>query len=150
MKFQPSCAGFPAENQFLSVFHLKQKRKKGSFWNLTQKLSNNGSRNSGLTHSPWNRLELEMFQVLANLSEVMEIQRKVYIKRRLGIRSQENTFLTKKKEFIGQKCLLLAIWIRVGFQCILEGAGGRERETELSMSVFVAAVPVLTAKGLWL
>lgn len=53
-----------------------------------------------------------------------------------------------KKEFIGQKCLLFTIWIRVGFQRILEGAGGREQKRNCLWSVFVSPVPVLTAKDL--
>lgn len=51
-----------------------------------------------------------------------------------------------KKEFIGQKCLLFTVWIRAGFQCILEGTGGREQKRNCLWPVFVAPVPALTAK----
>ena len=61
---------------------------------------------------------------------------------------QPGKHFSYKKEFIGQKCLLFTIWIRVGFQCTLEGAGGGSKKRNCLWSVFVSPVPVLTAKDL--
>lgn len=52
-----------------------------------------------------------------------------------------------KKEFIGQKCLLLTVWIRAGFQCILEGTGGREQEKELSTACICGSSSCTDSKG---
>ena len=145
VKFQPSCAGFPEENQFLSVFHLNQKRKKGSFWNLTQKLSNNGSRNSSLTHSPEKGLSWKRFRFWAISQKQWRFRKSVYKK---VIRNMPpGKHLSCKKEFIGQKCLLFTIWIRAGFQVILEGTGGREQETELSMVCICCSSSCTDSKG---
>ena len=60
---------------------------------------------------------------------------------------QPGKHFSYKKQFIGQKCLLFTIWIRVGFQCILEGAGGREQEKELSTVCICFSSSCTDSKG---